>query len=262
MKILITGARSGIGFLTGITLASRGHFVYMTTHTNKEAQKLKELTDELGLKVIVFKLDITDVKDRRIFNELDIDVLINHAGIGVGGSLLDVSIEDMRKNFEVNYFCSYDIVKRVINRMINNNKEGKIIIMSSISGIISLPFMGTYSSTKAAISNMACALRSELKLLKSKVKVVVIEPGAYKTGFNEVIIDDIDRNINEGSVFYNDKEKIYSMLKRIFNLIETKKLDTIVVKIIEAVESNNPKPKYRSPFLQRLFTRFYLIFIK
>jgi len=125
MKILITGARSGIAFLTGITLASRGHLVYMTTHTNKEKEKLEEITKELGLNVIVFKLDITNVDDRNLLDYLEIDVLINHAGIGVGGSLLDVSIEDMRKNFEVNYFCSYDIVKRVINRMINNNKEGK-----------------------------------------------------------------------------------------------------------------------------------------
>ena len=100
MKVLITGARSGIGFLTGITLASRGHFVYMTTHTRKEAQRLKEITDELGLKVIVFKLDITNNEDCELVDNLDIDVLINHAGMGVGGSILDVPINDMRNNFD------------------------------------------------------------------------------------------------------------------------------------------------------------------
>jgi len=262
MKILITGARSGIGFLTGITLASRNHFVYMTTHTKEEAKRLKEITDELGIKVIVFKLDITDEQDRKIIDKLDIDVLINHAGIGVGGSILDVSIEDMKRNFEVNYFYSYDLVKRVANKMIKNNKKGKIIIMSSMSAITSIPFLGVYSSTKAAISNMADALRMEFKMLKSKVKVVLIEPGAYKTGFNQVMINDIDRNIKEDSVFYDDKEKIYTLLIKAFNLIENKKMNSIVVKIIHAVESTNPKSKYRSPLVQRIFARIYLIFMK
>lgn len=262
MKVLITGARSGIAFLTGITLANRNHFVYMTTHTKEEAKRLKEITDELGLKVMVFKLDITDEQDRKLVEDLDIDVLINHAGIGIGGSVLDVSLEDMRKNFDVNYFYSYDLVKRVTNKMIKNNKNGKVLIMSSISGITSIPFLGVYSSTKAAISNMADALRMELKILKSKVQVVLIEPGAYKTGFNQVMINDIDKNIREDSVFFNDKEKIYKLLVKTFNLIEKKKINSIVVKIIEAVESERPKRKYRAPFLQRLFTKIYLIFIK
>ena len=124
MKVLITGSSSGIAFLTGITLSSRGHFVYMTTHTKEEAHHLKEKVDALGLKIMVFKLDITDNEDRKILNNLDIDILINNAGVGVGGSVLDLDMDDIRRNFEVNYFSSYDIVRRVGNRMIKNNKEG------------------------------------------------------------------------------------------------------------------------------------------
>lgn len=262
MKILITGARSGIGFLTGITLASRNHFVYMTTHTKEEAHRLKEIVDELGLKIMVFKLDVTSEEDRKMINTLDIDVLINHAGMGVGGSVLDVPMDEIRQNFEVNYFSSYDIVRRVGNRMIKNNKEGKIIIMSSVSSVIPIPFMGSYCSTKSAISSMATSLRRELKTLKSKVKVILIEPGAYKTGFNQTIIDDIDRTLNSDSVFYDKKEKIHNILTKMFELIEKKKLDSIVIKIIEAVESKKPKAKYRAPLFQRIFTRLYLIFIK
>lgn len=262
MKILITGARSGIAFLTGITLAYRGHFVYMTTHTKEEATKLKEIVDFMNLKVMVFKLDILDEEDRKLINTLDIDVLINNASIGVGGSILDLPIEKVKENFEVNYFSSYDIVRRIGNRMIKNNKDGKIIIMSSTAGIIPIPFLGTYCSTKSAISTMATSLRRELKTLKSKVKVVLIEPGAYKTGFNQVMIDDIDKNMDIDSVFYNDKEKINIYLHKMFDLIEKKELDSIVVKIIEAVECKNPKTKYRAPLLQRIMTRIYLIFAK
>lgn len=197
-----------------------------------------------------------------MLNNLDVDILINNAAIGVGGSVLDVPMEEVKRNFEVNYFDSYDIVRRVGNRMIKNNKEGKIIIMSSTAGIIPIPFLGSYCSTKSAISTMATSLRRELKLLKSKVKVVLIEPGAYKTGFNQVMIDDIDKNITNDSVFYNDKEKIHNNLSKMFNILEKKELNSIVIKIIEAVESDNPKAKYRAPLLQRVFTRLYLIFAK
>lgn len=262
MKVLITGSRSGIGFLTGITLASRGHFVYMTTHTNEEAHRLKQIVDSLGLKVMVFKLDIKEEEDRRILNTLDIDVLINHAGIGIGGSVLDVPISEIKKNFDVNYFSSYDIVRRVGNRMIKNQKKGKIIIMSSTAGVIPIPFLGSYCSTKSAISTMATSLRRELKMLHSPIQVVLIEPGAYKTGFNQVMIDEIDEYMNKDSVFYQEKEKIHSKLTKLFRIIEKKKVNSIVVKIVEAVESETPKAKYRAPFFQRVFTRIYLIFAK
>lgn len=262
MKVLITGARSGIAFLTGITLANRNHFVYMTTHTKEEAQRLKEIVDSMNLKIMVFKLDITSEEDRKMINTLDIDVLINNAGIGIGGSVLDVPMDEIRKNFEVNYFSSYDIVRRVGNRMIKNNKEGKLIIMSSVSSVMPIPFLGSYCSTKSAISSMAMSLRRELKTLKSKVKVVLIEPGAYKTGFNQSMIDDIEKNINNDSVFYNKKDKIHKSLTKMFDLIEKRKLDSIVIKIIEATESKKPKARYRAPLLQRIFTRIYLIFAK
>lgn len=262
MKVLITGSRSGIAFLTGITLASRGHFVYMTTHTLKEAHELKKRVDRYNYKIIVFRLDVTNVDDRKILDTLDIDVLINHAGIGVGGSVLDLPLEELKRNFEVNYFYSYDIVKRVVNKMIKNNKDGRIIITSSIAGIIPIPFLGSYCSTKSAISTMATSLRGELKTIKSKIKIILIEPGAYKTGFNQVMIDDIDKNTNSDSVFFNEKDKIHNNLTNIFNLTEKKKLNSIVIKIIEAVESSNPRSKYSAPLVQKIFAKIYTLFCK
>ncbi len=262
MKILITGSRSGIAFLTGITLASRGHFVYMTTHTNEEAATLKKQVDVLGLKIIIFKLDIVKKEDRQLIDKLDIDILINNAAIGIGGSVLDLPTSELKKNFETNYFASYDLVKRVCNRMIKNKRKGRIIIMSSTAGLIPIPFLGSYCSTKAAISTMATSLRRELKMIKANVDIVLIEPGAYKTGFNQTMIDKIDQYTLDDSVFYYDKVKIHSKLSKLFNVIEKKEVNSIVVKIIEAVETKKPKAKYRAPLLQRIFTKMYLIFIK
>ena len=93
MKVLITGSTSGIGFLTGITLNERKHTVYITTHTANQLENLNNRLDSMNIKNInTFKLDITNEDDRNLIKELEIDVLINHAGIGIGGSIIDLDI--------------------------------------------------------------------------------------------------------------------------------------------------------------------------
>ena len=76
------------------------------------------------------------------------------------------------------------------------------------------------------------------------------------------MIDEVDKNITKDSVFYHYKNKIYYDLNKMFQISEKKKVDSIVVKIIEAVESKSPKSKYRAPLLQRILTKIYLIFAK
>ena len=96
MKILITGATSGIGYNLAKELIKRRHIVYITVHHNKEIKlvrrKLKK--DNILKNVYVFKMDITNKKDLSLIDDLDIDVLVNQAGIGIGGSILDIDIKD------------------------------------------------------------------------------------------------------------------------------------------------------------------------
>lgn len=260
MKILITGASGGIGFLTGLVLAQRGHCVIMTTHTKKQEVVLKEKISSLGYSnVVVEKLDITNSYDIEKFKKFDIDVLINHAGIGVGGSIIDLDIDSLRYNFEVNFFSSYNLAKIFLNNLISNNKSGKLIITSSIAGTIPFEFLGSYCSSKAAITMMARVLKDEIKYLDRNIKISVVEPGAYKTGFNVVMIDSANDSIEEDSPFFDKKEEIYDILKLKFSLASLHSLKSIVTKIVLAVEEDNKKFIYSSPFIQRMVKKIYAL---
>ena len=105
MKILITGARSGIAYQVGIRLASLGHFVYLTVHLEKELVTLEEKVKKYP-NIKCFKLDITLELDRNKIRDMEIDCLINNAAIGIGGSLLELPISLIKNNFNVNVFSS------------------------------------------------------------------------------------------------------------------------------------------------------------
>ena len=263
MKVLITGATSGIGFLTGITLNERKHTVYMTTHTNEQLENLNSRLESMNIKNInTYKLDITNEDDRNLIKYLDIDVLINHAGIGICGSIIDLDIEKVKENFEVNFFSTFNLSKIFCNKLIEENKRGKLIIMSSIAGVIPIEFLGSYCSSKAAITMMANCLRKELKYKKFNIDVSVIESGAYKTGFNQRMVDSVDLSFNKSSHFYDMREKIYNILRLQFDLVEKKDINSIVCQIIKSAEDKKNKFLYTSPFLQKLMKKIYLLLFR
>lgn len=257
MNVLITGATSGIGFLTGITLAYRKHNVYMTTHTKSQLETLNRRIKNLNIKINTFKLDITDKSDLEKINNLDIDILINHAGIGIGGSIIDLDINKLRENFEVNFFSSFRLLQMFSKKLIKENKEGKIIITSSIAGIIPIEFLGSYCSSKAAITMMTKCLNKELNSANSNIKVKLIEPGAYKTGFNQVMLENKYDYMNNNSYFKNKIPKIMKKEKLLWKIIEQKNIDNIVSCIEDAITSSHPKFIYRAPFIQAIFIKIY-----
>lgn len=259
MKVLITGASGGIAFLTGITLASRDHEVIMTTHNEEQLNNLNMKLKSLNLNIKTFKLDITNKDDVSKFEFQDIDVLINHAGIGIGGSIIDLEIEDLRRNFEVNFFASYNLAKTFCIEKLNDKRAAKLIITSSIAGSIPFEFLGSYCSSKSAITMMARCLRKELDIINSNISVSVIEPGAYATGFNEVMIDTIDLNIKENSPFFDSKEYVYNEVNNKFKLIEKKSINSIVYQVVKAVEDKNNKFIYSAPLSQRIIKKIYLL---
>ena len=140
MKILITGATSGIGYLTALTLSERNHEVYLTCHTEKEVKNVKDKVKDFK-NINVMKLDITKEEDRLKVLNLDIDCLINNAAIGVGGSIIEADIQKVRENYEVNVFSTFRLIQLVLRQMVEKDK-GRIINMSSLAGIFSFPFMG------------------------------------------------------------------------------------------------------------------------
>ena len=255
MKILITGAASGIAYLTALTLAERGHFVYLTCHNEKEVLKVKEKV-KMYKNIAVLKIDITKEQDRKKVVDLNIDVLLSNAAIGNSGSILESNIEDVRKIFETNLFSSLKLIQDVLKQMIEKD-NGKIIVMSSLAAEISIPFLGVYSATKASINSIIKSLRLELNTLDTKVDVAIIEPGLYHTGFNNYLIDS---KYNEGEYFKKISNTLYNLEHSFLYLFEKKNLDSIVVQIVRAIEDEDMKKVYKAPFMQSFFVKLISFF--
>lgn len=258
MKILITGATSGIGFDTGIKLIERGHFVYFTVHREEQIKTVVEHLKELDMQEMssVFQMDITKEKDRKLIYDLDVDCLICNAAVGYSGSVLDIPVSTLKNNFEVNVFSNIKLIQMYCGHLFLESKKGKVVVMSSIAGIVPIPFLGSYSATKAALSSLTTCLKKELKLINSDIKVKLIELGIFNTGYNDMMFDN-----KKESVYFGDVElKFTELEKGLFRLVGHDRNNSIVKKIIQAIESNSNKLVYSGPFFQKLGARFYSFF--
>ena len=154
--VMITGAGSGFGKGASLALAARGHNVIATTETDEQAAALRAEAPQLTVE----KLDITSA-DVAKTAAWDIDVLINNAGAGQTGPMADVPIDRVRRLFEVNVFGTLVVTQHVLRGMVAKG-AGRIIIVSSIAGVVSGPSFGPYSMTKHALEAMGKAMRAEL----------------------------------------------------------------------------------------------------
>lgn len=257
MKILITGAYQGIAYLTALTLAERGHNIYLTCHTTKQVKVLKERIGKIK-NITIIKTDITKEEDRKKVLDLNVDCLYNHAGIALGGSIIEADMDEVRENFEVNVFSSFRLLQLVLRQMVNKDK-GRIVVMSSLASHFPIPFAGVYSATKASITSITTALQKEMFLMGTNVKVALIEPGLYHTGFNQKFLAN---KYDDGKYFKDIKKELKTVEHFVFKSLEKKNLDSIVIQIVRAIEDEKPKSVYRAPFIQSLIGRLYSLFRK
>lgn len=247
--ILITGAGTGIGKDTALTLARRGHHVIATTETEEQSLHLQKEIKPDHIHLTIFKLDITIEKDRKKIEDYDLDVLINNAAIGESGSLAEIDINKVRNNFEVNVFSSFEISQLALKRMLDK-KQGTILFISSLAGRITMPFLGPYCMTKFALSSGVETLRTEIQKISKNVHISIIEPGAYHTGFNQKNIAKKYVWMDEESFFYPIIDQIKAEEVRQFNFTESKTTLSIVRKIVKAAEIKKPKLRYSAPWWQ------------
>lgn len=179
--VMITGAGSGFGKGVSLALAERGHDVIATVETDEQADALRAEAPQLTVET----LDITtgDVAKAAAW---DLDVLINNAGAGQTGPLADVPIATVRRLFDVNVFGTLAVTQAVLPRLIEKG-AGRIIIVSSIAGVMAGPAFGPYSMTKHALEAMGKTLRAELA--GQGIDVTLLNPGPYDTGFNDRMAD-------------------------------------------------------------------------
>ena len=177
---LVTGARSGIGFACATALAQNGYKVYGTT------RDADAVTSDLGFELLSMNVDVTASVEAGVQHILQdqqrLDVVINNAGWGYGGAVEDTSVDEAKALFETNFFGVMRVCQAVLPTM-RDQRRGLIVNVSSIGGVIAVPFVAFYGATKFAVEGLTEALRMEVK--RFGIDVVLLEPGDIRTPFTE-----------------------------------------------------------------------------
>ena len=183
---LITGSSSGFGLLTSVELARAGFHVVATMRDLGRREKLDQAVAAAGVapKIDVRALDVTNFASLPEFVEAvtrdygRLDVLVNNAGFVVAGFAEDIKLEELRHQFDTNFFGAVAMTKAVLPVM-RRQGSGHIIQVSSIAGLTGSVTVSSYSASKHALEGWSESLRMELSPLG--IKVVLVEPGAFQT---------------------------------------------------------------------------------
>ncbi|MEX1058798.1 MAG: SDR family oxidoreductase [Natronospirillum sp.] len=184
--VLITGASSGIGKACAAYLHSLGYRVYGTSRYAEESSEGTAATDGGGYSLL--RMDLTDEASiARVIEyvwqlEGRLDVVVNNAGCGLAGSVEDTATVEAQRQLDTNFFGMVKVCRAVIPLM-RKQGGGLIVNISSMAGVVGIPFQSFYSASKFAVEGFSQALRGEIR--PSGIKVVVIRPGDFNTGFTE-----------------------------------------------------------------------------
>jgi NAD(P)-dependent dehydrogenase (short-subunit alcohol dehydrogenase family) len=242
---LVTGSSSGMGFATAIMLARARIHTYASMRNLKKSKTITELASTENLPLQVVQLDVNDKKSvkeaiTKIVTEKErIDVLVNNAGYGLFGSLEDISIEEMKAQFETNFFGVIRVTQLVLPIM-RKQKSGTIVNVSSVGGRIGLPVLSAYHSTKFALEGLSESMSYELEPFG--IRVVIIEPGVIRT------------NIMNSSIIakkaQDPKSPYFSLIQKVennFKLMmenESSPPEEVAKAILGVVTSENPQLRY------------------
>jgi NAD(P)-dependent dehydrogenase (short-subunit alcohol dehydrogenase family) len=245
--ILITGATSGIGRYAALHLAQAGHRVFAA---GRNAAALERLKADAPANLETLQLDVTDAAsiarakatvDERTSGH-GVDVLVNNAGYGVPGPTELITDEDWRAQYEVNVFGLMAMTRAFVPAM-RARGRGRVVNVSSLGGRLTLPFMGSYNSTKYAVESLSDALRAELRPFG--VRVSIIEPGVIDTGFT-------DRSISEAQKYQSSDSPYRPVLERMDEIRRMSDRTAVgpacVARAIErAATDGSPRARYVAP---------------
>jgi NAD(P)-dependent dehydrogenase (short-subunit alcohol dehydrogenase family) len=243
---LITGSSSGIGLLTTIEFAQNGYLVVATMRDLGRADRLESAAQTAGVrdKLDLRQLDVTDfdsipgVIDGIIHDHGRIDVLVNNAGFSMAGFVEDLSLDEIRQQFETNFFGNVAMGKAVLPVM-RRQKSGHIIQVASVAGLVGTPLLGAYCSSKHALEGLSESLRIETHSLG--IRVVLVEPGAFDT-------DIWTRNVTvaKGALDPNspNKDRSQRFTEFVKNSATNRRDAREVAQLILSI-ANDPNPKLR-----------------
>jgi len=241
---LVTGSSSGIGFHTSLFLARAGFYTYATMRNLDKSSKIIDIAQEDNLPLEVLRLDVTDDKSVKdaintiAVKQKRIDVVVNNAGYGSTGAVEDFSIDEIKAQFETNFFGAIRVIQYVLPIM-REQRSGIIVNISSIGGRIAFPFSPSYASTKFALEGISEALQYEVD--QFGIKVILVEPGIIKTNFPDNILK-AKRALGPTSPY---SELLQRRINRVKPMFENGTAPEEVAKVIlKAITSLRPELRY------------------
>lgn len=245
--VLVTGASSGIGRKITETLAAQGWFVYAGARKPEDMASLNTIRN-----VQAVKLDVTDAADIATAVETvreggrGLYGVVNNAGIAVLAPLIDVEEQELQSIFDVNVFGPYRITKAFAPLLIES--KGRVVTISSISGILSGPFFGPYSMTKHAMEAFGDALAAEMA--RFEVKSSLIEPGNYKSDIGRNTLAQAEAALErlKGTPF---EQQAHAMVAAMGNYDDYPEPDDVAAAALHALSDPAPRMRYMVVATQR-----------
>ena len=241
---LVTGSSSGVGFETSLLLAKNGFRTYATVRNLHKAKAMRNISDKGELPIRVVELDVNSDKSvedaiNRINDESKrIDVLVNNAGYSLLGALEDLSMDEIKAQFETNLFGAIRVMKAVLPIM-RKQQGGTIVNVSSMAGRVAFPLLPAYNGTKFAFEGVSESMRYETDTFG--IKIILVEPGAIRSNFVSNGI--IGQKAREPSSPYAPMvETIQKTLPRV--LEQATRPEEVAKVIVKAVTTNNPDSRY------------------
>lgn len=231
--VLITGAASGLGRGVAWELARHGHKVIAGCQIWPQVWELRNTAKAEGLSLQVIKLDVLNEIDRRHALGFDIDILLNNAGIMESGPLAEIPISVFRSVFETNVFAALELAQGFA-RIMAKRGSGRIVWTSSVAGLVKVPFDGAYAASKHAVEGICSAMHEELE--PYGVEVVTVNPGAFRTGFNDTGMESMDQWWSHG-----ERVVAHWPVRELNRQHDPEEMIRAIVEVIEA-----HKPAYRT----------------
>ncbi|MFL6406862.1 MAG: SDR family oxidoreductase [Nitrososphaeraceae archaeon] len=251
---LVTGSSTGIGFETSIIFARNGFHTYATMR-KLEGGKSENITnvaknENIPLQVIQLDVDsdhsVLDAVNTIMRERGRIDIVINNAGYALAGPFEETSMEEIRAQFETNFFGAVRVMQAVIPIM-RDQKSGKIVNITSMGGRIAVPLDSVYHGTKFALEGLSESLQYELASFG--IKIILIEPGAVGSNFwknLKIASKTLNHDDNNNNNSYSPYQQIVNNVSESFRKMEqnTTPPSEVAKVILQAVQASSPDFRY------------------
>lgn len=241
--VLVTGCSSGIGLATCHVLSRNNFMTYGTVRNLSKAKKIQDLINRENLSLKILRLDVNDNQSiklavKKILTDTgSIDVLINNAGYGMFGPVEEITTQEVKKQFETNFFGTIRLIKAIVPIM-RKQGNGSIVNISSMVGRFGVPLNSAYVSSKFAMEGLSESISFELE--EFGIRVIVIEPGVVKSDFFQNVKV---KGMNLESPYHKLMERRVTFLDKAMKNSPTSSYD-VADTILDALNSKDPKFRY------------------